>query len=146
MKIKIKNGHVLDPASGKDGCFDLLIEDGIIKKVEANLIDEADQIIDATGHYVMPGFVDLHVHFREPGFEKKETIRTGSMAAARGGFTSVCPMPNTSPTIDSIEMIEYLKKKEKEESLVHLIPVGAVTRGQLGQELTDIKAMAKLGM
>ena len=146
MKTMIKNGHVIDPASGKNGCFDLLIEDGIIQKVEASLADEAEQIIDATGLYVMPGFVDLHVHFREPGFEKKETIKTGSMAAAKGGFTSVCPMPNTNPSIDSAQMIEYLKKKEKEESLVHLIPVGAVTKGQLGLELTDIKAMAKAGM
>jgi len=146
MKTMIKNGHVIDPASGKNGCFDLLIENGMIQKVEASIVDEVDQIIDATGLYVMPGFVDLHVHFREPGFEVKETIKTGSMAAAKGGFTSVCPMPNTSPSIDSVEMIEYLKKKEKEESLIHLIPVGAVTKGQLGLELTDIKAMAKAGM
>ncbi|MFA9464245.1 MAG: dihydroorotase [Velocimicrobium sp.] len=146
MKILIKNGHVLDPASKKDGCFDLLIENGIIKAVETKIITEADEIIDATGHYVMPGFVDLHVHFREPGFEEKETIKTGSMAAARGGFTSVCPMPNTMPVIDSVEMIEFIKKKEKEDSLVHLIPVGAVTRGQQGQEVNDIKAMAKAGM
>lgn len=146
MKIKIINGHVLDPASGKDGCFDLLIEDGIIQKVESNLLDEVDQVIDANGHYVMPGFVDLHVHFREPGFETKETIKTGSKAAARGGFTSVCPMPNTAPCIDSVEMIEYIKRKEEEDSLVHLIPVGAITKGQLGKEITDIKAMAKCGM
>ncbi|MEG1991778.1 MAG: dihydroorotase [Acetivibrio sp.] len=146
MKTIIKNGHILDPASGKDGCFDLLMEDNLIKKVGNALSDKADKVIDAEGCYVMPGFIDLHVHFREPGFEYKETIKTGSMAAAKGGFTSVCPMPNTNPVIDNVEMIQYLKQKEKEDSVVHLIPVGSVTIGQMGEEVTDIKAMALAGM
>ena len=99
----------------------------------------------AEGRYVMPGFIDLHVHFREPGFEYKETIETGSRSAARGGYTSVCPMPNTNPVIDSKEMIEWLSKKEKEESLVHILPVGAITKGQNGTDLADIKGMAQAG-
>ncbi|MDK2807890.1 MAG: dihydroorotase [Clostridiales bacterium] len=146
MKTLIRNGHVLDPATNKDGIYDVLLEDTIIKAVAAKIDEAADVIIEAKGHYVMPGFIDLHVHFREPGFEQKETIRTGSMAAARGGFTSVCPMPNTMPVIDSVEMIDYIKRKEKEDSLVHLIPVGAVTKGQMGLFVNDIKAMAAAGM
>lgn len=146
MTILIKDGYILDPASFIEGGFDLLIEDGIIKKVEKDIEEEADEVIDAKGYYVMPGFIDLHVHFREPGFEYKETIKTGSMAAAKGGFTSVCPMPNTRPTIDNVKMIEYIKEKEAKESLVHIIPVGAVTVGQEGFVATDILAMAEHGM
>lgn len=146
MKTLIRNGHILDPASGTDGIFDILIEDGKIIKVEAGIDDMADQDIDASGLTVMPGFIDLHVHFREPGFEYKETIESGSRAAARGGFTSVCPMPNTKPVIDSAEWIKWLKEKEKTDSLVHLIPVGAVTVGQAGEQIIDMEAMAEAGM
>ena len=146
MKILIKNGHVLDPDTGTDGIYDVLNLDGRIEKVEENInCSESDKVILADGKYVMPGLIDLHVHFREPGFEYKETIKTGSMAAARGGFTSVCPMPNTNPVIDSKEMIEYLLQKEREDSLVHILPVGAVTKGQAGAELADIKGMTEVG-
>lgn len=146
MKIIIKNGHILDPASATDGIRDILIEDGKIAKVEADIKDAADQTIDASGLMVMPGFIDLHVHFREPGFEYKETIKSGSRAAARGGFTSVCPMPNTKPVIDRVEWINWLKEKEKTDSAVHLIPVGSVTIGQAGEQITDLEAMAEAGM
>lgn len=146
MKKIIKYGHILDPAAGRDGLFDILIEDGIIKKTAPAIEEEADEVIDARGLYVMPGFIDLHVHLREPGFEYKETIRTGSKAAARGGFTTVVPMPNTKPAIDSPRMVEWLVNKAKEESLVHIIPVGAVTKGQAGEEMVDIKKMAEAGM
>lgn len=147
MKILIQNGHVLDPDTGKNGIYDLLISDGKIEKVEERInISEAEKVIFADGKYVMPGLIDLHVHFREPGFEYKETIKTGSMAAARGGFTSVCPMPNTNPVIDSKEMVEYLLQKEQEDSIVHILPVGAVTKGQIGTELADIKGMAEAGV
>lgn len=146
MKTLIKNGHILDPASGRDGVYDVLIEDGIIKEVNASITSLTDTVIDAEGLYVMPGFIDMHVHFREPGFEYKETIKTGAMAAARGGFTTVCPMPNTNPVIDTREMIAYLKQKEKNDSLVHIVPVGAVTMGQMGERLTDIEAMKEEGM
>ncbi|MDD6208415.1 MAG: dihydroorotase [Clostridiales bacterium] len=146
MRILIKNGQVLDPSQNLDACMDVLIEDGIIAAVRRHINEPADQIIDAQGLAVMPGFIDLHVHFREPGFEYKETIATGSQAAARGGFTSVCPMPNTKPVIDSVEMIRYLKEKEKNESVVHILPVGAVTKNQAGKEVTDIPAMVEEGM
>lgn len=146
MKTLIQNGHILDPDTGKNGKYDVLISDGRIEKVEERIDpSEAENVILADGKYVMPGFIDLHVHFREPGFEYKETIKTGSMAAARGGFTSVCPMPNTNPVIDNKEMVEYLFQKEKEDSVVHILPVGAVTKGQVGTELADIKGMAEAG-
>ncbi|MCI8410533.1 MAG: dihydroorotase [Lachnospiraceae bacterium] len=146
MKTIIKNGHILDPSTNMDETADICIEDGIIAKIGKNIEEkDVDEVILAEGKYVMPGFIDLHVHFREPGFEYKETIQTGAMAAARGGYTSVAPMPNTKPVIDSKEMVEWLLKKEKEESLVHLLPVGAVTKGQVGMELADIKGMAEAG-
>lgn len=146
MKTIIKNGHILNPSTDMDEIADICIEDGIIAKIGKNIEEkDADEVILAEGKYVMPGFIDLHVHFREPGFEYKETIQTGAMAAARGGYTSVAPMPNTKPVIDSKEMVEWLLEKEKKESLVHILPVGAVTKGQVGEELADIKGMAQAG-
>lgn len=102
-------------------------------------------IIDAAGKYVMPGFVDLHVHLREPGFEYKETIRTGTHAMAKGGFTAVCPMPNTKPATDSPEMIRRILAIAGKDSPIHVYPVGAITKGQMGEELTDIAGMVKAG-
>ncbi len=145
MTVLIKNGHVLDPSNGMDGIRDIYIKDGIIVTMGSKLEITADEVIDANGLYVMPGFIDLHVHLREPGFEYKETIKTGSAAAARGGFTTICPMPNTKPAIDSRERIEWLKNKEREESLVHILPIGAVTKGQMGEKLSDIAEMAMAG-
>ncbi|MGN6711528.1 dihydroorotase [Anaerocolumna jejuensis] len=145
MSVLIKNGHVLDPSTGTDGIRDIYVKDGVIAAVGEKLDLAADEVIEAQGLYVMPGFIDLHVHLREPGFEYKETIKTGSEAAARGGFTTVCPMPNTRPAIDSREMVEWLKAKEKKDSLVHILPIGAVTRGQAGEELADIGGMSEAG-
>lgn len=146
MKLLIKNGHLIDPASGRDGTWDLLIEDGRVSQVAPALeSSEADKVIDASGKLVMPGFIDLHVHLREPGFEYKETIKTGALAAARGGFTTICPMPNTKPVIDSAAMVEFLLEKARKETLVNIIPVGAVTKGQEGHELADIADMKRAG-
>ena len=145
MKLLIKNGTVIDPASDRNGRFDLLVEDERIVKVAPEITDSADRVIDAQGLDVVPGFIDLHVHLREPGFEYKETIKTGSMAAARGGFTAICPMPNTKPVIDSPEMVKWLLDKAKEDAVVHILPVGAVTVGQAGKEMTDIAGMATAG-
>ncbi len=146
MKILIKQGYVLDPATKTEGIRDILIEDDKIAKVTATIEEQADYVIDATGKFVMPGFIDLHVHLREPGFEYKETIETGVQAAARGGYTTICPMPNTKPVTDCKEVVEYVVRKAKELGMVHVLPVGAVTKGQLGQELCNYKEMKKAGI
>lgn len=145
MKILIKNGRVINPKTKVDGIYDVMIEDDKIVGLCKEISEKADRVIDATNCFVMPGFIDLHVHLREPGFEYKETIATGSKAAARGGFTSICPMPNTNPAIDNREMIEYILAKAKEEAVVNILPVGAITRGQNGNLLSDIDGMVKAG-
>lgn len=145
MSLLIKGGYVIDPKTKTESIKDIYIEEGIIKVVATNISFEADEVIDATNKYVMPGFIDLHVHLREPGFEYKETIRTGSMAAARGGYTSICPMPNTNPAIDNRYMVEYALLKAEKEAIVNILPVGAVTVGQLGDKLADISGMVSKG-
>ena len=142
MRILIKDGHVVDPLTGRDGCFDVLIEDGRIQKVEKGLSDKAERVIDAAGCYVMPGFIDLHVHLRDPGLEYKETLKTGGEAAARGGVTTVCAMPNTKPVIDTGDKVEEVHRRARKECPVNVIQIGAVTKGQLGEELADIEGMA----
>lgn len=146
LKTLIKNGYVIDPATDKEEICDILIVDNCIAQIGQKITKEADQIIDATDCYVMPGFIDLHVHLREPGFEYKETIESGALAAAHGGFTSICPMPNTNPVIDSKKTVAYLNDKSKKEAVVNVLPVGAVTIGQTGKELADITGMAKEGI
>lgn len=145
MKILIKHGHVADPLTKMDGCFDVLIDDGRIKKVAEEIIDEAERVIDAAGCYVFPGFIDLHVHLRDPGLTYKETLETGGRAAARGGVTTVCAMPNTKPPIDDGEKVADVHERAKAESPVNVIQIGAVTKGQMGQELADIEGMARAG-
>lgn len=146
MKTIIKNGHVLNPANAVDEIMDIEIQDEKIVAMQKNIDSiDADVVLDATGKYVMPGFIDLHVHYREPGFEYKETIKTGAMSSARGGYTSVCPMPNTKPAIDSKEMVEWVMNKAKEDSVVHILPVGAVTLGQDGSIVTDMAGMKEAG-
>lgn len=146
MSILIKDGYILDPANKIEGTYDILIENDKISKVDRDIDKEVDKVINAKDMYVMPGFIDLHVHLREPGFEYKETIYTGTRAAASGGYTTICPMPNTNPPIDSKELVEDFNNKTKEDSLINVLPVGSVTRGQIGQELVDIKGMANSGI
>ena len=145
MRILIQNGYVLDPESKREGLYDVLIEDDKIVKVAEHLSEVVDKVIDATDCYVMPGFIDLHVHLRDPGLEYKETLETGGKAAARGGVTTVCAMPNTKPVIDNGEKVADVHSRAKTDAPVHVIQIGAVTVGQQGMELSDIEGMAKAG-
>lgn len=144
-KLLIKNGRVIDPASGHDAIADVLIEDGVIAGIGANLTASGAKVIDASGLIVAPGFIDMHVHLREPGFEHAETIETGARAAAAGGFTSVCPMPNTSPVNDSATVTSYIVNKAKTHAVVNVFPIGAITKGSQGEELAAIGAMKRAG-
>lgn len=145
MRLLIQNGHVLDPLTGLDDISDVLVDGTKIVKVAKEIQDAADETIDASGCYVMPGLIDLHVHLRDPGLTHKETLETGGRAAARGGVTTVCAMPNTKPITDTKEMVEELHKRAAEESPIHVIQLGAVTKGEKGEELADIEGMAKAG-
>ena len=152
MSMLIRGGHLIDPAAGRDGIYDIFVKDGVVSALaewnerKAPEWEEIpDTVIEAEGKYVMPGFIDLHVHLREPGLEYKETIATGAAAAAAGGFTSVCPMPNTKPSTDSPEKIRALLEKAKQDAKIHILPVGAISIGQEGKVLADIKGMAEAG-
>jgi dihydroorotase len=144
-RLLIKNGRVIDPASRHDGVADVWIEDGVIKGVGANLTAAGAEVIDATGLIVAPGFIDMHVHLREPGFEHAETIESGSRAAAAGGFTSVCPMPNTKPVNDNATVTSYMIEKARRHAVVNVFPIGAITKGSAGEELAAIGSMKNAG-
>lgn len=146
MTTLIKSGRVINPAKNQDEICDLLVENGIITKCDKNIEGSFDEVINADGLLVMPGLIDLHVHLREPGFEYKETIETGSKAAAKGGYTSICAMPNTKPAVDSVETVKYIKEKAKEVSPINVLIVGAVTKEQAGKELSDIRGMKQGGI
>lgn len=146
MKTLIKNGRILNPAENLDQIMDLLIEDGVIIKKAEYIEAEVDEIIDATGCFVMPGLIDLHVHFRDPGLTYKEDIETGSMAAAAGGFTTVCCMPNTKPVTDNADIVTYIVDKARSVGLTNVLPVGSVTKDMAGMEVTDIESMKDAGI
>ena len=145
MDILIKNGRILDPSLQKDEIGDLYIKDGKIQKAEKGLETKADRVIDADGCFVMPGLIDIHVHLRDPGQEYKETIESGSAAAAKGGFTTIVAMPNTVPVIDNKDRVSYVKNKAEMVSPIHVIQAGAITVGQKDQEITDIEGMVQAG-
>lgn len=146
MQLLIKNGRVLDPASERDGICDILVADGVIQRVAENIEAEDAKVVEASGYFVMPGLVDLHVHFRDPGLTYKEDIETGSKAAARGGYTTVLCMPNTSPVIDAPDKVEYVVNKAKEVAPIHVLQVGAVTMGMMGETVSDIRGMVETGI
>jgi dihydroorotase len=145
MAIVIKNGRVIDPASHTDRIADVSIVDGRVAGVAPNLSSPGAEIFDATGMVVAPGFIDMHVHLREPGFEHAETIESGSRAAAAGGFTSVCPMPNTKPVNDSATVTSYIVERARRLAVVNVFPIGAITKGSAGEELAAIGAMKSAG-
>lgn len=139
----IKNGRIMDPETNRDEIADILVEKGKITRISKN-IDKDDEIIDATGKIVAPGLIDVHVHFREPGGEYKEDIISGSRAAARGGYTSVVCMANTSPPVDNIDTLKYINDRKK-HSPVNVLQVAALTRDLKGRELVDMKELKDHG-
>ena len=151
MRILITGGHVIDPSQEFAGRADIVIEDGLIKtfakdkKLRNNGLPEHIMVIDAAGMWVVPGLIDMHTHLREPGYENKETIKTGTMAALRGGFTTVCAMPNTNPVNDNPGVTEFILKKARAEGNARVLPIGAVTKGQMGEELAPIYMMREAG-
>jgi len=142
--LLIRGGHVIDPANGIDGPADVLIRDGKVAAVGPKLKEHAERTIDARGLTVTPGLIDMHVHLREPGQAHKETIATGTAAAAAGGFTSVCTMPNTSPVNDSAEITEWMLSPER-AAVVNVFPIAAATLGSQGEKLTEFSALRKAG-
>ena len=145
MSILIKNGRVIDPSSATDLIADVLIVDGRIAGVAPNLSAPNAETIDATGMIVAPGFIDMHVHLREPGFEHAETIESGSRAAAAGGFSSICCMPNTKPVNDNATVTSYIVERARGRAVVNVFPIGAVTKGSAGEELAAIGGMKAAG-
>ena len=146
--LAIHNGRVIDPALGRDGVADVVVVEGRVARVgpgEGAAVVEADRI-DATGLVVAPGFVDLHVHLREPGFEYKETIATGTAAAARGGFTTVCAMPNTDPPLDRRSAVESVLREAEVSARVRVLPLGCITSGRAGAELAPAGELAQAGV
>src|SRR5581483_5457114 len=145
MSLVIKNGRVIDPSSQTDRVADVLIVGGRIAGVAPNLSSPKAEVFDASGMIVAPGFIDMHVHLREPGFEHAETIESGSRAAAAGGFTSICCMPNTKPINDSATVTSYIVEKARRKAVVNVFPIGAITKGSAGEELAAIGAMKAAG-
>lgn len=144
MKILIKNGRLIDPASGTDDKLDIMIENDRIIAIDQNIKDSADEVIDAAGSLVVPGLIDLHVHFREPGREDQETIIGGSRIAAKSGYTSVCTMPNTTPPIDNQALVRFIKM-EAELGPINIFPVAAISKGLAGEEITEMGELTAAG-
>lgn len=157
--ILIRNGHIIDPSQGIDGTGDILIENGKIHEIrlhrhegkghskDSKAKNRNDELrtIDASGMCVLPGLVDIHTHLREPGFEHKETIKTGTLAALNGGFTSICCMPNTNPVNDNATVTSFIIKKASEQGHCGVYPIGAITKGQKGEELAEFGIMYEAG-
>lgn len=151
MTLLIENGRVIDPATRTDAAADVLVTDGMITAVLPRTEDgqgqnvQADRRLDASGCYVMPGFIDLHVHLRDPGFEQKETVVTGAAAAAKGGFTTIVAMPNTKPVVDRGDVVGYVHHKAENMARVHVLQAGAITKNMEGKELAAIESMVQAG-
>ncbi|MGI6698354.1 MAG: dihydroorotase [Clostridia bacterium] len=144
-RILVKGGRIIDPGSGTDAVKDILVEDGRIARIGNGLSADDAALVNAEGMLVFPGLVDMHVHLREPGFEHKETIESGTKSAAAGGFTTVACMPNTNPVIDSPAMVEYVYLKAEKEGCVKVKPIAAITKGQRGEELSPVGELVRYG-
>lgn len=145
MKILLKNGNLIDYKTKVNGIYDILIEDEKISKIGRNINENVDRIINCTNLKVIPGMIDIHCHLREPGFEYKETIETGAKSAVAGGFTTICPMPNTKPTPDNVETLEKIIKEAKRVNLCNILPYASVSKGEKGEELVNFSELKKAG-
>ena len=145
-KLVIKNGRVIDPGQNIDRVCDVAIEGAMIRELAESIDATGSEIFDASGLIVAPGFIDMHVHLREPGFEHSETIETGSRSAAAGGFTSICCMPNTQPVNDSATVTSYIMDRARRFAVVNVYPIGAITRNSAGEELAAIASMKAAGI
>lgn len=145
MKTLIKHGRIVDPSQNLDAVMDLMVEDGVIIALEKEIAGEADEVFDANGLVVAPGFIDLHTHLREPGLEAKEDIVSGTKAAAAGGITRIACMPNTKPVVDSSIIVSGIQERAAKEGYVHVEVIGAITKGQAGKELAEMGDMAMRG-
>ena len=148
MKLHLKSGHLIDPNNGKDTATDMLIVEGRIERIGTSLSsDKSFEIIDLKNKVITPGFIDMHVHLREPGYEHKETIETGCASAAAGGFTAVCCMPNTNPAIDEESVVRYVQEEGRRATggLVDVFPIAAASKGRKGEELSPMAELAKAG-
>jgi len=145
-KLIIKNGRVVDAAQDMDRICDIAIEDGLIREIADAIDTTGAQTFDASGLIVAPGFIDMHVHLREPGFEHAETIETGARAAAAGGFTSICCMPNTKPVNDNATVTSYIVDRARRFAVVNVFPIGAITKGSAGEELAAFASMKQAGI
>lgn len=145
MKYLIKGGRVIDPANHINEIRDVLIEDGRILSLEKKISSPGAETINARGKIVTPGFIDMHVHLREPGFEYKEDIASGTRAAAKGGFTTVCCMPNTSPVIDNLTTASFVRERARKSGVINVLPIGAISKKQEGQELSAVADLVAAG-
>ena len=145
MKQIFKGGRVVDPKNGVDEKADILVENGVVREVASYIMDENAEIIDVSGKVIVPGLIDMHTHLREPGQEAKEDFLSGSQAAAAGGFTTVATMPNTSPVVDTVALVRSLQARAEEVGIVHIEIIGALTKGQKGEELAEIGDMSLAG-
>lgn len=145
MTILLKNGKLIDYKTNTNDYFDIFIENGIVKEIAKEINTEADSVIDCTNLFIIPGMIDIHCHLREPGFEYKETIETGMKSAVKGGFTSICPMPNTKPTCDSAFILQKIQEEAKKVGICNVFPYASVTVGEKGEELTDFESLKNAG-
>jgi dihydroorotase len=145
-RLVVKNGRVVDPSQDIDRVCDLAVEDGVVRQIGTDIDTTGGEVFDASGLIVAPGFIDIHVHLREPGFEHSETVETGARAAAAGGFTSVCCMPNTQPVNDNATVTSYIVERARRRAVVNVYPIGAITKNSAGEELSSIASMKEAGI
>lgn len=145
MTTLLKNGKLIDCKTNTEDYFDILIENEKIKEISKEINAKADKVIDCTNLFIIPGMIDIHCHLREPGFEHKETIETGMKSAVKGGFTSICPMPNTNPTCDSVFILRKIQDEAKRVGICNVFPYGSVTIGEKGEELTNFEELKNAG-